>query len=127
MRPEKPHDLIRKWALADRPERRPCLLCDERARTVTAMKLIDSTGRLFTRASLVLLALASVGACIPLGQARYWESRPVVAKSGTTLTSYQGAWCEVSSADAEKVKIGQNHRCVWQSPNAGKPPIRPTR
>lgn len=86
---------------------------------------IKSLARRSVRAALAALGALAAAGCVPLGQARYWDSRPVLFKDGTTtLISARGARCEVSSEEHATILIGEKHRCLWQLPKAGEGPTK---
>lgn len=73
----------------------------------------------------VTLTLIAASACIPLSRGRLYASKHVAAKQGANqLVALDGATCPVASDTFQRVRIGDQHRCVWTPVTLQAPPPR---
>ena len=84
--------------------------------------------RLPSRSAALVLAAASVAACVPLPGNRTVSRQWVARKEAeNTLVSNSGATCRVKDDVYAKVNVGDEHTCVWKyastndAPAAGSP------
>lgn len=70
------------------------------------------------RSMLLLFALAAA-ACIPLPRGHALSRRTVWSKQGEdTLVAQDGSWCRVTATTFARVRVGDDHTCVWKEVGA---------
>ncbi len=70
----------------------------------------------------LLGALAPLGGCVPLPGGRTFERRTVAGKRGDdTLVALDGGTCRVWADVFARVRVGDEHACVWRDAGNGGP------